>query len=201
MRPGTRPRRRCRARRGPDTGLPPGRRGLTPAGADRPPRRWKRILRGSRGDNRTDRKETHGRHRHDPRPRARQAPWPPRSGDTPSHSVSHRPLGRTEAGGRAAGRVWTDAPTAAALPPQIPTRLDSHLRPGLADPVIRPSRLRRWPPGRRGDIPDRDRDHPVGIEGLELIAVKVLAETGHGVLVALMVVRPEVDVPGGTGIP
>ena len=69
--------------------------------------------------------------------------------------------------------------------------------PGLVDPGIRRRRLALGPAGRRRDIADRDRDDPVRIQDLERIVRRVDAEAGHRVLVALVVVGPDVDVPRG----
>src|SRR5438034_1957518 len=68
--------------------------------------------------------------------------------------------------------------------------------PGLVDPGIGPSVVtgRRRPPRRRRDVADRDRDDPVGIEDLERVVWRVHAEPGHSILVALVVVRPDMDV-------
>src|SRR5437016_11149017 len=70
-----------------------------------------------------------------------------------------------------------------------------HRRPGLIDPGIRRGRLTLRPPRGRRDVPDGDGDDPVRIEDGERILRHLLAEAGDSVLVSLVVVRADVDVP------
>src|SRR5215510_12144441 len=69
-------------------------------------------------------------------------------------------------------------------------------RPSAVLPVISASaRLARLRPLRRcGDVADRDCDDPVGIPDRERIVRQALAEAGDSVLVALVVVRPDVEI-------
>src|SRR5688572_11843615 len=82
---------------------------------------------------------------------------------------------------------------------RLPGRLSLQLRPGLVDPGVRRRRLALGPAGRRRDAADRDGDDPRGIEDRERILRRVLAEADDRVLVALVIVRTDVDVAGGTG--
>src|SRR5712691_10881308 len=75
------------------------------------------------------------------------------------------------------------------------------LRPGLLDPVGRRGRLvvalaGLRPVCRRRDVADRNGDDPVGVPGRERVFRIVLAEPGDRVLVALVVVRPDVEIAG-----
>src|SRR6266481_8953883 len=70
-----------------------------------------------------------------------------------------------------------------------------HGRPGLIDPGIGRGRLALGPAGRRRDVPDRDGDDPGRIEDRERVLGDVLAEPGDRVLVTLVVVWTDVDVP------
>jgi len=66
----------------------------------------------------------------------------------------------------------------------------------LSIQVLGPGVVRRTAPATRRcrDVADRNRDDPVGIEDLERVVRRVHAESGHGVLVALVVVRPDVQI-------
>src|SRR5713226_8766190 len=73
------------------------------------------------------------------------------------------------------------------------------LRPGLLDPVGRCGRLvvalaGLRPVRRRRDVADRNGDDPVGVPGRERIFRIVLAEPGDRVLVALVIVGPDVEI-------
>src|SRR5215468_4615881 len=70
-----------------------------------------------------------------------------------------------------------------------------HRGPGLIDPGIGRGGVALWPARRRRDVPDGNGDDPVRIEDGERILRHVLAEARDRVLVALVVVRPDVDVP------
>src|SRR5262245_26491713 len=75
----------------------------------------------------------------------------------------------------------------------------ARLRPRGLDPVRRRRRLvmamaRLRPIRRCGDVADRDCDDPVGIPDRERIVRQALAEAGDSVLVALVVVWPDVDI-------
>src|SRR3954468_20614880 len=72
-------------------------------------------------------------------------------------------------------------------------------RPGLIDPGIGRGRLALGPARRRRDVPDRDGDDPGRVEDRERVLRHVLAEARDRVLVALVVVRADVDVPAGAG--
>src|SRR6516165_6600463 len=73
------------------------------------------------------------------------------------------------------------------------------LGPSLLDPVGRGGRLvvpfaGLGPIRRRGDVANRNGDDPVGVPGRERVIRQVLAESGHRVLIALVIVGPDVDV-------
>src|SRR5262249_19635776 len=72
--------------------------------------------------------------------------------------------------------------------------------PGLVDPGVRPRVFarRRRPAGRRRDVADRDRDDAIRIQDLERIVGRVHAEPGHRVLVALVIVGTDVEIPRRT---
>src|SRR5262249_455715 len=83
-----------------------------------------------------------------------------------------------------------------------PTLLRLDRRPSLLDPVSRSRALvvalsRLGPFGRRGDRPDRDRNDALRIPHREVVAGEVLAESRHRVLVALVIVRADVEVARG----
>src|SRR6478672_8921997 len=78
-------------------------------------------------------------------------------------------------------------------------RLARRLGPSLLDPVGGSSRLvvpfaGLRPIRRRGDVADRNGNDPVGIPARERIVGQVLAESGHRVLIALVVVGTDVEV-------
>src|SRR6516225_4705372 len=75
-----------------------------------------------------------------------------------------------------------------------------HGGPGLIDPRVGRGRVAFGPPGRRGDVADRDRYDAVRVKDRERVFGYVLAETDHRVLVALVVVGPDVDVAGRSRI-
>src|SRR5215813_13945643 len=74
------------------------------------------------------------------------------------------------------------------------------LRPSLLDPIV----SRRWivmsvaglgPVRRRRDVANRNSDHPCRVEDLERIGIHVLAEPGDGVVIALVVIGADVEIP------
>src|SRR5262247_2187071 len=104
---------------------------------------------------------------------------------------------KTRIGGAVRGpRRRPGEPEPAPLP-VTPRMLGLELRPGLVDPGEGRRRLTLRPAGRRRDAADRDHDDAVGVEDRERVLRHVLAEADDGVLVPLMVVGPDVDVPGG----
>src|SRR3954468_18189320 len=86
--------------------------------------------------------------------------------------------------------------------PQVMKRdLADRLRPGGLDPVGGRRRLvvavaGLRPIGRRRDVADRDGDDAGRVPNREGILRHVLAEAGDRVLVALVIVRPDIDVAG-----
>src|SRR6516225_10271938 len=66
--------------------------------------------------------------------------------------------------------------------------------PSLIDPRVGRGWVALGPSGRCRDVADRNRNDAVGVENRERIFTYVLAKADHGVLVALVIVRPDVDV-------
>src|SRR5262249_50187413 len=76
------------------------------------------------------------------------------------------------------------------------------LGPSLLDPVGGSGRLvvpfaGLGPIPWRGDVANGNSDDPVGVPGRERVIRQVFAEPGHRVLIALVVVGPDVDVARG----
>src|SRR5260370_28213334 len=108
-------------------------------------------------------------------------------------------------GVRVAGRSSKTPPrTRPCLPEKAwPSRLVSSgdLRPSSCEPIISGRRIvvtiaRLRPVRRRRDISDRNCDHPIWIQDLERVFGHVLAEARHRVLVALVIIRTDIEITG-----
>src|SRR5207249_280434 len=117
----------------------------------------------------------------------------PRRTPEPRDRAGPARRGRSDGGGGAPrGPVSFSGLRGAPPPPSRCLRFDD--RPGLVDPGVRRGRLALGPTWRRRDVSNRDGDDTVRVEDRERVLRHVLAEADDRLLVALVVVRPDVDV-------